>query len=747
MAVIQCGRWRHRRPGRRVELPTISTAREPIWTEIPHFRTFVWVKDVNAYRDSCLGLSEGSVPLLAPSSNDRRSRWSEVLSWYGLSAKGEAKLPPIKVANAGERDLVVALDETFAVPAEAYASVFGRPFRTVADVETLEHLLSGSTYRSVLLVGTPAHFRWEFLDRMRQNLSVPWSVLTARDLAGLTFVVAKLLAAASSVVEESAFIYADHQPIVRTTDSNGRHNALERVEGKRLDTLLRRRSWYALALLAHGEGGHVNLGSTVLCGLLTDTERGMKGEAIDGCRIDGGVWRCKRATSANTRVASFGDLRTKHLGLFTCTGFSVAGEPYPSDLSGPLSATEGYPAMTLTTDRSLIIDPREPEIALGLLGQGVGPSGVRELINELQAHRSGCWPYVLYGDLYGPTPTFQTPGADGRFGKRTSGAVIPIRMDSGSPPVVADIDGTSSRRGLVRGLHAAAVVLPESESRERLRLVDRFEQWKLRTQWFKDVAARLGRAAWLERAITRVYQAQLTDSPTFQDAHTRLFEVRIRLEQHLQAGLRSCESVRRRGVWDDTVDEWTKLCTAEIKLWDSCLAELLADHLLKGNVFAILDDGFTLASRNEESSCDHCASPLMELRLAAPLEDQPHRHKTNCPLCGEQESWRAGETRLVLGELAPLRPGATAELEIDFLGPRRRLPANMPGGQLLVEVFDKARRTVFFRYVKEVTTDAQTVEVPVPSEVSAELHYLWLAWVQGLDVTLLRRRWLSLRDL
>ena len=87
--------------------------------------------------------------------------------------------------------------------------------------------------------------------------SIPWGVLTARDVAGLTFQVAKVLAATRpgggmdgviDVIQEQVYTPSDRYSLTR-------ESLLRMIDG----------DWRTLSILAHGEGAHVNLKSVVLC--------------------------------------------------------------------------------------------------------------------------------------------------------------------------------------------------------------------------------------------------------------------------------------------------------------------------------------------------------------------------------------------------------------------------------------------------------------------------------------------------
>ena len=285
----------------------------------------------------------------------------------------------------------------------------------------------------------------------------------------------------------------------------------------------------------------------------------------------------------------------------------------------------------------------------------------------------------------------------------------------------------------------------KTRGKELLELVVWSQQRVAQERWLKNIASRVNRAAWVERAIPFVYATQLAASSEFQRAFIDLRQIRIRLEMYVQAALQSFEVARGQRDGHE-FDHCVRQCATEVGQWDLRFATLIADHLLPGtNVFRVLDDGFTPAGRREKLTRDYCESSLVELREAAPLDDQPDRYVIVCPSSGDRESWRADEVRLIVGSLAPMHPSTRAELKIAFsisgVDPLTLLSA----GQLVVVAFDGGKRKVYFRQVAQAAVRPYEFAVPIPSWITADLHTLWVAYVHGLDVTFQPRRWPALR--
>jgi hypothetical protein len=88
------------------------------------------------------------------------------------------------------------------------------------------------------------------------------------------------------------------------------------------------------ALIAHGDGSHLDLGEAILCGLADD------GETVGGRPVDGGCTRssCKKQAGHAGYLLHADDLNANLLVILSCNSMSLASELYPSSLSLALSA-------------------------------------------------------------------------------------------------------------------------------------------------------------------------------------------------------------------------------------------------------------------------------------------------------------------------------------------------------------------------------------------------------------------------
>jgi len=711
--------------------------------QVPIARTYVWVDDVAAYEETARLLAHGVVPVLAPTASGRRRRWAHVLDTFGLRAGDEADPAPATDLSPSIQSLVsgaqvvAALDDGVVPVARLVATAGGRSFVPCLDAGSLDDLLTRHTSGSLLLIGRSHRFDASFLRMLAERVAVPWGILTAEDLPALTFAAAKLLAAhpaTAYAVIDAANGATEHVHQAGVVDPR------RPLSAALLRDLLDGDHLQGLAVFAHGEGGHVNLESVVLCGLVGDEERDLDGNALGGCMVKGEERRCKRAPDSATRVLSFGDLRAARLLLFTCAGSAMAADLYASNVSAVLAAAEGYPAATMVTDRVVAIDPDLPAMLLQLLAQGVGLGPVIHLANDVLSRQAGCRPFILFGDPTGlPAPVARLDSA-GRVSIAPETGAVLLTLEADTNRTVIGMADAPPETRLQRGTRSVLLSLPHVQG-GAVRLSDETARWEHRRNWLWSVGRQLRRAMWIEEAIRRLYARSLEGDPTFVQSLGLLGEIRAALAARLHRAFSACESVRASGVWSDEPDAWLEECARHIGLWDRHMAFITAAWLFNSQAYNIFADGFVATERRESGVCEHCDSPITEVRSRAPLADQPDQFRSDCPLCGGREAWADGGGRLQLSLSGPLRAGTTQRLVVSLVPPRAPTLAGLPPGLVVVKAHDKGQHCVFFRTIAEAACDRLTFDIPAPPDIAPELHTLQVGWFHGLDGAIMRRRW------
>ena len=640
---------------------------------------FVWARDLEEYLR--LAARGGALPVLVPPEPRRRARWTAVLDWY--AARGAA-------ISMGGGDLVVALGSEYAAPAEAFARTVGRPYR-----RWLQGQSPRADVRSMLIVAAPRRLPRATLEYLARKLPCRWGVVTARDLPGITFALAKVRFATAA--GPMAVVDAVERKIYEIGD-DGRPADAGTFTPERMDAI-RCGDWAALALAGHGDCGHLNLRSVVLCGLVSDVERTVAGEAVGGCATstDGAI-RCKRAPDGRTALP-YGALRSAHIGIYSCSCASVAGEPHGTSVSAVLSAADGYAASTLATDRVLVMDPWEPDVALAALRGGAGLGAVTELLNDLQERRIAARPYILYGDPAGPglEHTAREDGGEvllsGARGLAVVQAVKPYDVIAFSPRV-------SGVRVLPVG---CALLVTSSAPAQRLRVAEMRPELMRRLRWCEWISRRMRRAPALEQALGGTLRAARYD-----------------LQEALAAALADCDVVDRYGGWMGSLDRRALELERGIVAWDRTAAESAGARVLWA-----ASAGVPVA-RMRERGCPQCGAPVREERLAAQLRDQPDRIRAGCAACGRRWLRRTGEPAPKVTVTGP----RTVAIDVPELDPEA-----WPG-ILVVELRDNVARRVVVRRLQVVPDRARELELTMQTDLTTECYTGSVTWVRAFDTTL-----------
>lgn len=687
-----------------------------------------WIQDGAKYRET---LEAGELPVIAPGDPGELAKRTEVLKWYADPQAG----PRRRAVSAA--DLIVSLSPEFDAPLELFAEREHRSFLPGARLGNISALVKRADPRSVLIFGRAELFSRVALLQLGGGLDIPWGVLPARNISALTFLLAKL-AMAGPAGGQSGFADAvdGHFYSWPGPGAVPTHAALE-AETLRL---LPKTDWQSLYLLAHGEGGHLNLHPLVLCGLLGEAELSTAGHEVPGgCRrLAGGDLCCKRQR-ADSHAVGYGALRAQDLAVFSCSSYPVAAEPYPSQVSGVLAALEGYPVSVLATDRVMEVDPIEPVLGMTVFHQTGALGAVAQALNDIQFRRLGARPYLLFGDPAGETalPPATVHQGEVQTGPAGRVSVLDQPAPAGRRGVLA-LSGTDDQ--ILTG--ARRVYLwPARRPGPGSRLTDVTAAVEQSATWLQTIARRLNRAAMLEAAVPA--QLAMRDADTAQDMSTLRY-VRLCLEETVQSCLTYTDRSLLHGVCEPRLESLSERLRVQLAAWDRTCAVLLKRRLL-GSIFDAAVWGQRTAATSSPGVCDGCGTGLVALRATMPAGSPPDQWRTDCPVCGEHELWREGGSRLMLSALPPLRRGVTVPLTIsqrDSAGAARsRTGEDTADGFLVVEARDVGRGRGFLSTVRPSSGQPVQIEVPVPGDLTCELHTLRVAWVRNLDVSSRRWRW------
>jgi hypothetical protein len=400
------------------------------------------------------------------------------------------------------------------------------------------------------------------------------------------------------------------------------------------------------ALIAHGDGSHLDLGEAILCGLTDD------GETVGGSPIDGGCTRssCKKQAGHAGYLLHAEDLNANLLVILSCNSMSLASELYPSSLSLALSAADAKATPVIGTVSQL---PFSSETGVDIVRDIRTAVNVGTSVAALNARWKDAGipcAYVLLGD---PLASFAH-----RKEKAPSRAGVPGR--DRQRVTVADARSAWQLRNTLDSVTRAAT----SVALQHRSLPQPLQQ---------NVRAMAQAQALLD---SRVWRMQ--GPSAIGDGESLLEMTRARRP----AGP-ALEEVRDAlGDWGKALLELTPVVLLSgppgLPVFGDKLAEVLGRHL-------------TIEEHGNGRPCHRCGTPVIAYRLNNRVLPVHPRRRILCPVCGPVADEVDGALTV---EVHPItyspRKGRDVDLDVEVTAQREMLGLTGCPVHLLVEVRDKS---------------------------------------------------------
>jgi hypothetical protein len=436
------------------------------------------------------------------------------------------------------------------------------------------------------------------------------------------------------------------------------------------------------ALIAHGDGSHLDLGEAILCGLTDD------GETVGGSPLGGGCTRstCKKQAGHAGYLLHADDLNANLLVILSCNSMALASELYPSSLSLALSAVNAKATPVIGTVSQL---PFSGETAVNIV------RGIRTAVNvgTSVAALNARWKdagipcaYVLLGD---PLASFAVARQQE---KAPSGAEAPV--SDRHQVTVADARSAWRFRNTLDSVTRAAT---SAALRHR----------SLPQQLRQDVRAMAQAQAVVD---SRVWQMQ--GPSTVGDGESLLGMTRARRP----AGPVLEEVRDALGDWGRAFLELTPVVLLSgppgLPVFGDGLAEVLGRHL-------------AIVEHRKGRPCPRCGTPVIAYRLDNRVLPVYPRRRTLCPVCGPVADQVDGALTV---EVHPLTysPHKEQDVDLDIHVTAQRQMLGLTGCpvHLLIEVRDKSVPDPV--YCKLLTLRPSAVSIrhteTVPMGKGADLH-------------------------
>lgn len=299
------------------------------------------------------------------------------------------------------KDLVIAIDDSYALFGAALARFEARPFRMMDTRSAVAEQALGA--RSVAIVGEPRNFGPQAVGRLMgyegaaatATMKAPFGIVTGHSRSSVSRTITKKL------------LYSNHSEAQRLLSifdrpiHERREGALELLSLLTLDAAQASRlvdeNFALVAIGTHGDPIDADLNESVLCGRsnrMVTNHRSLV--QVHTCSNED---HCPRNRGGTLQRIAVDALRARFLAIETCTGIGIAEGLFPSSLSLALGALEGLPAAFLSTTK-IIRGTGIGPLLIPLLAQRGLPFGeICEIMKLAHVGVSGDFPsFVLLGD-------------------------------------------------------------------------------------------------------------------------------------------------------------------------------------------------------------------------------------------------------------------------------------------------------------------------------------------------------------
>lgn len=660
----------------------------------------VWIASAASATDV---IRAGSVPVVLPSDDQRARRWATVLNYYGgVQAFG--------VEPVSQRQVIVSVGGAIAV-GQAAAVALGRVHHHVSDLASAA-TVAVPAGASVLLVAEAARCSFAALHPVLQTWErdgIRSGVLTGLDEAGMVFALAKMLA-------DRHGPRSSGETDIRFDGSTG---IAETVGGDRpslTDAL--GRPWRCVVVDAHGTGSHATLGPAILCGLSGDRERlSDRTPILDGCASG----RCRAGRDVLEQIL-IRDMRCRTLALFVCNGITlVPSEQFPSDVALSLAALEGFPATILGLLRQdTDTGATEATTAATLISAGVANGTVVSWLAQDATSRGRPSSYLLLGDPDHAQPAI-TQAPELVPWPQNRPLMLPAVLDSAGRPVSAVLtrDGVLCPPGIHPiTLHDAAAEVAAAV--EELAL------------WITDC----DEAAHLEAALLGLMSATSKRRTVLTECLERMEAHRLEARRIALSAIRAAQDHRRTRRGAPAEVQFTLLQEQAVG-WAMALNDAVLARAGTFRLWEALEANHLAYPSETHSACWRCGAPLTHMDLTSPLPGLGDRVSVTCPRCGPNASYPT------------LWPMATHGPDALDLGGKAEVTVTIPDGPysmaddgvLSVQLQDRAGLRALTHESRVVSPGANyAFDLPVPSDLSPDLHRIWTLWSHRFRVSLLQIR-------
>jgi hypothetical protein len=655
-------------------------------------------------------IRSGALPLIDPGGAERRSRWDTVIRWYA-ERFGVNSLANCLQECSTRSAMFIAVGDPVVEAARLLARLEGHGdcVLTVRDIGAALAIAE----RGTTLVAPSSNIAASDLQDHPQSTRRLARLFIGQDVAAVHFLVMKTVLRAAGIRRKSGFAFVS-QPLNRITieqagiipqESPLSEDALRVALNGDEDTLV---------LHAHGEGGHINLGRVVLCGVANQEERVGRRALVDGCRapIEPSQLRdCRRARTADVVAWGAETIRKSTLLILSCGSLGLAPQLFFSRNSIMLALIDGYACEIGCIDRLVVITDACLARVSSAISGGVQVSSVAAVMNHAATLAQTPESWICVGGV-GPEPLL----VDAPAGVASNSNGSCCRLPGTSLPSSISAIAGLSQPDLSGRIH------PIFAAREADFVIDALSH-KLRL------------AESLTRGIDRAFIARADQSVQLRDGIQALKSGLVGVQTAFDALVYEAGRAMRMDWPGDRVIVAFTHMSLGIAAWSEAFLDLCAGPLDDSPLSEILEEGcLSLPFDKAGRRCRGCGALLMQRRLRAPGSRHADLLIGECPTCGPQRLHEPAGLSLAVRVPHRLAPGENRSLSIK-LHNKRPIFAET---SIAVTLRDRISRQSLWRFRTCTKKPRLELHLTIPSQTPSTLLTLRVTALCGLQIAHVR---------
>jgi hypothetical protein len=477
-----------------------------------------------------------------------------------------------------------------------------------------------------------------------------------------------------------------------------------------------------LTIVAHGDGAHLLIGDTVLCGLVGDEERISGSPLPNGC--SGAT--CKRARHRGLARLGAECVEARVVLVMSCCGFSFGHDLYPSTNSLVGALVRGGTAAVIAAASTIDLDSEEMIGASALLAGSLSMGRLVQLLNATYADRSGCAPFVLHGD-----PLWCLRSADDR---------PPWISSTARPAAVIDVIAEPAD-AMTGWLGAGQEVAVAARSAACAPVVARSEMLERMVAFSRSVLTRVIDCSALQCALRSECWSALAVRPDGRRALKDLEQACTQLEHAARHLARECVLVTKTGRWNERLVSARAQVARHIELWDRCFVALSARHALGisaigESLFSALHCFMLESVVPSGATCTRCRNRLF-IRHYQSIDGGTSREGTACGVCGPCSERAVNGLGVAVDFVGWGRDRQRGRLSVTVAPSSTPLTENV---RIAYEVRDPTFAGSLATATIDLPSTARAVDIPValPPDAGFDLFAARVIAVAGLEIAMAR---------